>query len=204
MEELRSWAGEGANTSPFALPKGVAGRLAISVMRWSNPQREVLDVLGVQDGERVLEVGYGPGRLIRLLARHTGASAIHGVDPSETAREAAIKANRAAVKEGRVVLGLGTAERTGLPDASFDRVVSVNNVAIWPDLDAGLRELRRVVRPGGTVLIAWHGGTAPSRITARLQLTEEQLTRIEDALRRLFSDVARRRLKDLEVFLATR
>ncbi len=83
------------------------------------------------------------------------------------------------LRTGRVRLDLGTADRTGLPDASVDRVVSVNNVAIWPDLEAAVDELHRVVRPGGTVIIAWHGGTTPSRIARSLRLPEDELGRIE-------------------------
>lgn len=190
--------------NPFARPSGWLGRLAGRWMRLMNKQDDVVGVLGVQPGDNVLEVGYGPGGLIRLLAERTQAASIRGVDPSPEMRDQATRHNRSAVQSGRVRLDLGTAEATGLPDASIDRVVSVNNVAIWPDLDAGVRELRRVVRPGGTVVIAWHGGTSPSRIAKRLQLTNEQLGRIEETLRRHFTDVSRRRLPSLDVLLAVR
>jgi len=190
--------------NPFARPRGWPGRLAGLFMRWTNRQAGVIGVLGVQPGDHVLEVGYGPGGLIRLLAECTQAEGILGVDPSPEMRDQAGRHNRAGVRSGRVRLDLGTAEETGLPDASVDRIVSVNNVAIWPDLDAGIRELHRVVRPGGTVVIAWHGGTSPSRIARRLRLTDEQLRRVEETLRKRFPDVARRQLASLDVFLAVR
>jgi SAM-dependent methyltransferase len=141
---------------------------------------------------------------VRLLADRTGASLIQGVDPSPTMREAATRTNRAAVRVGRVVLALGTAEHTGLADQSIDHVVSVNNVAIWPDLDAAVRELHRVVRSGGTVVLAWHGGTAPSRIAQRLCLPEDKLNHIEDCLSERFRDVTQHRLESLDVFKAIR
>ena len=190
--------------NPFAQPRGWLGRLAGRFMRWTNRQDDVVGVLGVQPGEHVLEVGYGPGGLIRLLAERTQAASIRGVDPSPEMRDQAGRHNLAGVRSARVRLDLGAAEKTGLPGASADRVVSVNNVAIWPDLDAGIRELHRVVRPGGTVVIAWHGGTSPSRIARRLRLTEEQLRRIEETLRNHFSDVRRRQLASLDVFVAVR
>ena len=46
-------------------------------------------------------------------------------------------------------------------DACADLVVSVNNVPMWPDIDAGLAEVRRILAAGGQVLIAWHGGHDP-------------------------------------------
>ena len=173
-------------------------------MRWTNKQDEVVGVLGVQPGQEVLEVGYGPGGLIRLLAERTEAAIIRGVDPSPEMREQASRHNRKAVRTGRVRLDLGSADRTGLPDASVDRVVSVNNVAIWPDLEAAVRELHRVVRPGGTVVIAWHGGTEPSRIARSMRLPEDELGRIEDVLRGRFREVGRCQLTSLDVFTATR
>ena len=193
-----------STNNPFAHPSGLPGRIAGRIMRWTNKQDEVVGVLGVQPGQEVLEVGYGPGGLIRLLAERTEAAIIRGVDPSPEMREQASRHNRKAVRTGRVRLDLGSADRTGLPDASVDRVVSVNNVAIWPDLEAAVGELHRVVRPGGTVVIAWHGGTSPSRIARSLRLPEHELDRIEQVLRGRFGEVGRRRLTSLDVFTATR
>jgi SAM-dependent methyltransferase len=193
-----------STNNPFAHPSGWPGRIAGRIMRWTNKQDDVVGVLDVQPGDDVLEIGYGPGGLIRLLAERTDAASIRGVDPSPEMRDQASGHNRKAIRAGRVRLDLGTADRTGLPDASVDRVVSVNNVAIWPDLEAAVNELHRVVRPGGTVVIAWHGGTTPSRIARSLRLPEDELGRIEQVLRDRFGAVGRRRLSSLDVFTATR
>jgi SAM-dependent methyltransferase len=199
---LRAWTADRPVTSPFALPTGWLGRLAGRFMLWTNRQDDLLDVLDLRPGQRVLEVGYGPGGLIRLLTRRADGVHVIGVDPAPAMRDLASSTNRAAVRAGRVELRLGTAGHTGLADASVDRVVSVNNVALWPDLDAGVRELHRVVRPGGTVVLAWHGGTAPTRIARRLRLPADKLDRIEASLRRQFTSVARRQVPSLDVFIA--
>jgi ubiquinone/menaquinone biosynthesis C-methylase UbiE len=180
------------------------GRLAGAFMLRTNRQDEVLELVDVQPGDRVLEVGYGPGGLIRLLVERTGASVIHGIDPSSEMRDAAARMNRAAVHAGRVDLRVAGADRTGLPGQSIDHVISVNNVTLWPDLRAGLGELHRVVRPGGTVLIAWHGGTAPSRLVRHLRLPAETLMHIERALRELFPQVTRYQLTSVDAFVAIR
>jgi SAM-dependent methyltransferase len=193
-----------STNNPFAHPSGWLGRLAGWLMLWTNKQDDVVGVLGVQPGDAVLEIGYGPGGLVRLLAERTGAASIRGVDPSPEMRDQATRHNRKAVRAGRVRLDLGTADSTGLPDASIDRVVSVRNVAMWPDLDAAVGELHRIARPGGTVVIAWHGGTKPSRVVKALSLPEDDLGRIEHALRDRFADVGRSQLTSLDVFKAVR
>lgn len=205
IDGTRSWvSGRAVTESPFALPRGLAGRLAGWIMCRTNRQEDVVRLLGVCEGDRVLEVGYGPGELVRLLAEQVGDGTVCGVDPSAEMHRLARARNRAAVRTGRVDLRLGTAQATGLPDASFDRVVTVNTVALWPDLEAGVRELRRVTRPGGVVLVAWHGGEAPGRFTRSLVLPDQHLNRIRDALSRDFPEVTRHELRALTAFRAVR
>jgi SAM-dependent methyltransferase len=201
---LHSWAFERPIRSPFAMPRGWLGRIAGRLMRWTNDPAEILELLDVQRGDRVLEIGFGPGVLIEQLASRSPASHISGVEPSPTMRDAAARLNREAIATGRVELREGTAEATGLPDASFDRVVSVNTVAFWPDLDAGVRELARVVRPGGIAVIAWHGGEARSRIARANRLPEDKLDRIRDALEATFDTVERFERTNTVVFKAKR
>jgi SAM-dependent methyltransferase len=193
-----------STNNPFAHPSGWVGRMAGRFMLWTNKQDDVVDVLAVQPGHDVLEIGYGPGGLIRLLAERSDAASIRGVDPSPEMRDQASRHNRNAVCTGRVALDLGTADRTGLADARVDRVVSVNNVAIWPDLEAAVDELHRVLRPGGILVIAWHGGTSPSRIARSLRLSEGELGHIEHVLRDRFGEVSRKQLASLDVFTAVR
>ena len=202
--KLTSWAVDRPVTSPFAMPTGRVGRLAGRFMLWTNRLPGVVRLLDPRPGSRVLEVGFGPGGLIRQLLDRTRAATICGVDPSPDMVALAARHNRSGVAAGRVELRVGNAAETGYPDQDFDYAISVNNVAIWPDLEAGLRELHRIVRPGGTVLICWHGGTAPPRIVRRLRLPEDKLDRIHRGLTDLFGTVTRHELPTQTAFLAIR
>jgi SAM-dependent methyltransferase len=197
-----SWTTGTAPNSFAALPAGRLGTLGGRLMRLLNraQQREIAHLLGPLTGLDVLEVGPGPGVLLGLLGRT--ARHVTAVEPSREMRALAIRAHAGAIADGRLEVRAGAAAATGLPDASVDVVVSVNTVAIWPDLDAGVEELRRVLRPGGWLVLSWHGGERPSRASRPLLLREELLQRIEDALRARFPDVRRTATRRCTVFEA--
>ena len=183
----------------FALPRGRLAKLMGWVMGRGNlvEQRDVLEALAVRPGEHVLEVGHGPGALLALI-RDAGAT-VAGVDPSPEM----CKMTRRRLRSSSDIR-VGTAEATGQPDAAFDAVVSVNNVPMWWDLDAGFAELHRVLRPGGRLLVAWHGGETPTGIARRLALPDHVLDQILERMRDVFGSGERRALRHVELFQATR
>ena len=188
-----------------ALPSGLLGQLAGTIMRRSNltQQREVLGILTDLTGRDVLEVGCGPGTMLGLLSARPGVGRILAVDPSTTMRRMAVRTTTRAIADGRILIGPGDAERTGLPDGCVDVVVSVNTVAIWPDLDAGCDELLRVLRPGGRIVLSWHGGSAPPRAVRSMQLSGERSDRVLAALTRRCTDVRRELTGRCTVFSGT-
>jgi ubiquinone/menaquinone biosynthesis C-methylase UbiE len=103
---------------------------------------------------RLLEVGFGNGKLIAsLLAMAPGLTYL-GVDVSATMVHEASRANRALADAGRVNLYLAAVDRLPFSNAAFDRVVAVNSIYFWPDPLAGLREIRRVLRSDGFLVLA--------------------------------------------------
>ncbi|MGZ8336634.1 MAG: class I SAM-dependent methyltransferase [Allosphingosinicella sp.] len=138
----------------FSRPSGWLARLIIAP--WLNRigramNRLVLAELRVGADDDVLEVGFGGGGLLRMLLAVT-AGRITGVDVSEDMVE---RARRQFRREPRVSLHAGSVEQLPLADASVDRACSVNNLYFWPDPEGGMRELARVIRPGGVLAIAF-------------------------------------------------
>jgi SAM-dependent methyltransferase len=197
-----AWTTGTAPNSFAALPSGRLGTFGGQLMRLLNraQQHEIAGLLGPLAGKDVLEVGHGPGVLLGLLART--ARHVIGVDPSVEMRTLAIRTHSGAIAAGRLEVRAGDAAATGLPDAAVDLAVGVNTVAIWPDLDAGVAELHRVLRPGGRLVLSWHGGERPARMTRAHVLSEERLQRVEDALRTRFPDVRRTLTRRCTVFEA--
>jgi SAM-dependent methyltransferase len=109
----------------------------------------VLDAAGVAPGQRVLDVACGTGVLAREAAERVGgAGFVAGVDPSPGML--AVAGRLAPLVEWRP----GTAESIPYPDASFDAVVSQFGLMFFPDRPAALREMLRVLAPGGTLAVA--------------------------------------------------
>ncbi|MGZ4136745.1 MAG: class I SAM-dependent methyltransferase [Actinomycetota bacterium] len=103
-------------------------------------------------GGRVLEVGCGPGRLAVPLARQGLDVTGLDLDPAMIDR-ARINAERAFGTDRRLSFVVGDAAALAFPDGSFDLVVSTMSMHHWEDPAAGLREIARVLRPGGRALV---------------------------------------------------
>jgi arsenite methyltransferase len=111
-------------------------------------RRIVRGRLELRPGERVLDVGVGPGFLAAEMAGEVGADGmVAGIDVSESMLALA-KGRDAAVD-----LRAGSAASIPYPDAGFDVAVSTQVLEYVADVPAALAELRRVVRPGGRILI---------------------------------------------------
>jgi SAM-dependent methyltransferase len=114
-------------------------------------RRIVRDELAAAPGERVLDVGCGPGYYCAELLADVGpGGAVVGVDSSEAML--ALAARRCAGHDN-VELLRGEATAVPVPDGGFDAALSVQVQEYVPDVDAGLGELHRVLRPGGRVLV---------------------------------------------------
>ncbi len=61
--------------------------------------------------------------------------------------------NAQAIREGRARLEVGSVTALPFAEASFDKALSANSLPFWPDQEAGVREMRRVLRPGGVITI---------------------------------------------------
>jgi ubiquinone/menaquinone biosynthesis C-methylase UbiE len=141
----------------FGRPEGLLGRLGGVILARANRSfaQEIVALLDVRPAERVLEVGFGPGVAIELLASAAPAGKIAGVDLSEQMVRQAAARNAATIKTGAVDLRQGTAESMPFEDGAFDTVLAINSMQVWRDAPAGLREIRRVLTGGGRVALGF-------------------------------------------------
>lgn len=116
---------------------------------WNEEMRgEAIAMLDIEAGDHVLDVGCGTGFATEGLLEYTDD--VHGLDQSTHQLE---QAREKLGKHDPVRFYRGDAERLPFADDSFDIVWSSGAIEYWPNPVAALRELRRVARPGGQVLV---------------------------------------------------
>ncbi|MGH3067129.1 MAG: class I SAM-dependent methyltransferase [Streptosporangiaceae bacterium] len=127
--------------------------------RYSEPLAvQFADLAGIDRGQRVLDVGCGPGALTAELVSRAGADAVSAVDPSASFA--------AAVRERlpEVDVRRSAAEQLPFPDGAFDAAMAQLVVHFMTDPVTGLREMGRVTRRGGVIsACVWDhaGGQGP-------------------------------------------
>ncbi|HYM22110.1 MAG TPA: class I SAM-dependent methyltransferase, partial [Vicinamibacterales bacterium] len=123
-----------------------------------------------------LDVGCGGGRTIGKLAALAPQGTVYGVDHSEAAVAASARTNAQHVASGRVQIRHGSVSRLPFEEGTFDLVVAIETHFWWPDLPAGVREIRRVLKPHGRLAIVAEVYKGAS--TAMSRLAEKHAPRI--------------------------
>jgi ubiquinone/menaquinone biosynthesis C-methylase UbiE len=131
---------------------GGFSRLGARFYAWFNRDPEsnrlVTELAELVPSDRVLDVGCGPGAAVARAADVVGAEQVAAVDPSPAfVRMVGDRVPGADVREAG-------AETLPFADGTFTVVWSISAMHHWPDRDAGLAEARRVLAPGGRLLIA--------------------------------------------------
>ncbi len=139
----------------LANPQGMSGWAIGKLMKRANrqPTSLAIDVLDIQDGDEVLDLGCGPGQAMALMLPLAGAGGVHGLDQSATMIRQAAKANRRAIKAAHATVRQGQFENLPYPDAAFDRILASNVMYFWYDTVRVLHEVLRVLKPGGRLSI---------------------------------------------------
>jgi len=155
-----------AGNGPF---KGITGYLVGLSFLFGRTKdaRLACDLTEVGAGDDVVDIGCGPGVALRE-ARRRGA-ACTGVDPAP----AMLRLGRT-VSSRDITYVDGTAEALPLPDGSASVAWSLATAHHWADVDQGLAEARRVLRPDGRLLILEHHSTPGAKGHARHGLTDQQ------------------------------
>lgn len=138
----------------FCQPTGFLGQVVGFLFRMN---REGIDwtisLLEIQPADHVLEIGFGSGHGIESVAKLTPQGRVVGIDFSQTMLRQATRRNAASIAAGHIELQVGDAIKLSYPDNSFDKAFATNVAYFWKDPVATLREIRRVIKPGGRLAL---------------------------------------------------
>ena len=144
-----------------ARPHGTVGWLLARI--WVSETAAVndtaIELLNPAPGERICEIGFGPGRTLALLA--TAGAEVVGVDVSPAMVTTAGRRNAGAVAAGRIRLHRGDGTTLPVADDSLDAVIGVHTIYFWPDPSGTLNDIARALRPGGRLVLALRAGEQP-------------------------------------------
>ncbi|WP_163572872.1 class I SAM-dependent methyltransferase [Fodinicola feengrottensis] len=138
-------------------PRGIVGWANgwMFALRPSNRRRNLwaVSLLDVRPTDRVLEIGFGPGIAIAAFAGRATEGHVFGIDHSQAMVRHAGRRNSAALRANRVHLTQASVEQVPAFSDPLDVILAVNSVGFWPDPVERLRELRRLLRPGGRIAL---------------------------------------------------
>jgi arsenite methyltransferase len=135
----------------LARPSGWFGRAVMTpFLNYGN--RSMIDAavtaLGPKTGERIVDVGFGGGYALQSIAPRVMPARATGVEVSDAMIDAARIRWREAIEVYRA-----DAAAMPFPNGSFDGIISVNTIYFWSDPAAVLREFRRILQPGGRLVL---------------------------------------------------
>jgi len=148
-------ASESTRVNQCQKPTGWLGRLILWNMnsRHSKVTDWGLSKISIQKQDIILDIGCGGGRTVSKLAAHATGGKVYGLDYSQASVAVAKGTNRSWIEMGRVEIHVGSVSRLPFPANTFDLVTAVETHLWWPDLPADMREVSRVLKPGGMLII---------------------------------------------------
>jgi len=127
-----------------------------------------LGQVGIDENCTILDVGCGGGRTVNKLAAIATEGKVYGVDYSEESVAATKKINAGAIEAGRVEVRHGSVSQLPFSDGMFDLVTAVETHFWWPNLAADMREVFRVVKAGGKLVVVAEVYKGAGTVTSKL------------------------------------
>jgi len=126
---------------------------------------EVMSALALQPHEHVLEIGFGGGMNLTHALEIVGEGGrVGGIEPSAKMLARARKRHHNDIANGVMALREGRADALPFAAASYDAVLSVHTIYFWGEPEPGLKEIIRVLKPGGRLCLGLEDPEAGKRM----------------------------------------
>ena len=178
--------------SQYRCPTGGYGRTVASNMnqRHWNLTTWGLKYLNIKSDSVIVDFGCGGGKTISRLARRAVQSKVYGIDHSDDMVEYSKQVNKKLIEKNRVEILQNSVEKTVFKDDFFDLVTAIETYYFWPNLEQAYREIRRILKKGGCLLIISEmikDGVYDVENTEIIAKTQVHLVPLQEIQRMLYS-----------------
>jgi len=173
-------------------PSGWMGKIVL----WSMNRRHSgltdwgLGHIQIGSSDVILDVGCGGGRTVDKLARAAPRGKVYGIDHAEQSVAASRAFNRQWLERGTVEIRRASVTELPFPDATFDLVTAIETHFWWADLASGMREIWRVLKPGGRLVIIaeFYNGGRHAKYAERISRYTTMAVLSVEEHRRMFTE----------------
>ncbi len=137
------------------MPSGIVGRVMGNIMNMDlgNLHKKGLEYIDIKPDYKVLDIGCGGGKVAKLLAERATKGKVYGLDHSDEMVKLAKKLNNEYIHKDRVEITRGNVSELPFEDETFDLVTVFENIQFWNEHVNNVREIKRVLKPGGKILV---------------------------------------------------
>lgn len=139
-------------------PSGLFGRMAMSIVFDKGNaflNDFVNELMSVQADDRIIEIGFGTGKLIYKMARQIDKGLIEGVDVSSVMVSIAQKRNKKNIAKGMVKIFEGNFDEMPYEKEKFSKACSVNTLYFWPAPVHTAEKIAEILKPNGKLILAF-------------------------------------------------
>jgi cyclopropane fatty-acyl-phospholipid synthase-like methyltransferase len=136
----------------FKKPTGLFGLFSSNIMVKNNRKNydRLINDLDVQQNDKLLEIGYGPGIGLHMIAERCSTCTIHGIDFSKLMYKRARKYNKQFIEDGRMQLQYGDFLTTPVIQNDYDKIFCLNVVYFWNELNTPFKKVFSLLNNGGS------------------------------------------------------
>lgn len=136
-------------------PTGLPGMIVAKAMNrvHSGITNWGLSFLEIKEDQKILDIGCGGGKTVNKLAKKIKDGKVYGIDYSDVSVRASTRLNNYFIEQNKVEIQRASVSSIPYPDNFFDIVTAVETYFFWPDLESDMKEVFRVLKPKGRVLV---------------------------------------------------